>query len=260
MKLFPSRLTLALVAGLLAQTAFAANPVATVNGVVIPAERAQLMIDGQKAQGAQESQQLTDAVREELIRRSVLEQAARKAGINKRGDVVAQIDLTSQEVLIRAYLQDWVKANPVSDAEIEKEYSAIKEKMGTQEYHARHILVQTEDEAKALIAKLDGGAKFDVLAKDSLDTGSRDNGGDLGWSHPGNYVQPFAEALTALAKDKYTTTPVQSQFGYHVILLEDVRELKAPTLEEVKPQLQQRLQQTKVEQHILDLRAKATVK
>jgi peptidyl-prolyl cis-trans isomerase C len=264
MKLLPSRLAVALVTGMLAQTGFAAtDPIATVNGVAIPAERAQVMIAEQRTQGTPDSPQLNDAVREELIRRAAIEQAARALGIDKRAEVVAQTELSAQVVLIRAYLQDWVKANPVSDAEIKQEYDTFKEKLGTKEYHARHVLLKTEEEAKALITKLDGGAKFETLAKDSLDPGSKDNGGDLGWANPGNFVPPFSEALVKLTKGAYTKTPVKTDFGYHVILLEDVRDRDRkndPTLETVKPQIQQALQQQKVEKHILELRSKAEVK
>jgi peptidyl-prolyl cis-trans isomerase C len=257
MKLFPSRLTVALVAGLLVQTGFAADPIATVNGVAISAERAKLLVTEQTARGVPDSKELQDAIREELIRRAVLEHSARAKGIDKRPEIAAQVELGAQAVLLRAYLQDWVAANPVSDEEIRKEYEAIKTRAGNKEYHARHILVQTEEEARALITKLDGGAKIQDLAKDSLDPGSKEQGGDLGWASPASFVPPFSAALVALQKGGHSKTPVKTDFGYHVIFLEDIRDLKAPAFEEVKPNLQQHLQQQKVEQHIRDLRAKA---
>jgi len=259
MKRFPSRLVIGLIAAFLAQGAMAAAPYATVNGTAIPASRAEAMLNEQRAQGAQDSPQLTEAVREELVRREVLSQEASKKGLEKKSDVQAQMDLAKQAILIRAYLQDYVKTHPVTDAEIRKEYDTIKGRMGEKEYKPRHILVETEDQAKAIIAKLQGGSKFEDLAKDSRDPGSKDKGGELGWSNPGMFVQPFSDAMVKLEKGKFTTTPVKSDFGYHVILLEDVRDLKAPSFDEVKPQLQQRLQQQKVEAHILELREKAKV-
>ncbi len=259
MKRLPSRLAVALLTGLVAQAVFAADPTVTVNGVKIPANRAEAMLAEQRAQGAPDNQQLHDAVREELVRREVLSQEATKKGLDKQADVQAQMDLARQAILIRAYLQNYVKTNPVTDAELQKEYDSIKSRMGDKEYKPRHVLVETEEQAKELITKLNGGAKFEDLAKESRDPGSKDRGGDLGWSNPGMFVAPFSEAMVKLEKGKYTTAPVKSDFGYHVIQLEDVRELKAPPFDEVKPQLQQRLQQQKVEKHVLDLRAKAKV-
>jgi peptidyl-prolyl cis-trans isomerase C len=131
--------------------------------------------------------------------------------------------------------------------------------MGDKEYKPRHVLVETENEAKAIIARLQNGTPFEEVAKESRDPGSRERGGDLGWSNPGMYVQPFSEAMVKLEKGKYTSTPVKSDFGYHVIQLDDVRDVQAPPFEEVKAQLEQRLQQQKVERHVLELREKAKV-
>jgi peptidyl-prolyl cis-trans isomerase C len=259
MKRFPSRLAIAMLAGFLAFPAAAASPVAKVNGVAIPAERAEAMLAEQRAQGAQDSTQLQDAVREELVRREVLSQQAASKGLAKKPEVLTQMELAKQAILIRAYLQDFVQNNPVTDAEIQSEYDAIKGRMGDKEYKPRHVLVETENEARAIIAKLQSGTAFEEVAKESRDPGSRERGGDLGWSNPGMFVQPFSEAMVKLEKGKFTPTPVKSDFGYHVIQLDDVRTTQAPPLDEVKPQLQQRLQQQKVEKHVLDLRAKAKV-
>ncbi len=256
---FPSRLAISLLAGFLSLPAFAAEPVAKVNGVAIPAARAETMIAEQRAQGAGDSAQLKDAVREELIRREVLSQEAARKGLEKKTDVQAQMEMAKQAILIRAYLQDYVKANPVSDADLKKEYDSIKGRMGDKEYKPRHVLVETELEAKAIIAKLQSGTPFEEVAKESRDPGSKERGGELGWSNPGMFVKPFSDAMVTLEKGQYTATPVKSDFGYHVIQLDDVHTLQAPDFEEVKAQLQQRLQQQKVEKHVLDLRAKAKV-
>lgn len=259
MKRFPSRLAVAMLAGFLALPVAAADPLAKVNGVAIPAERAEAMMAEQRAQGAPDSDQLKDAVREELIRREVLSQQATSKGLAKKAEVQAQMEMAKQAILIRAYLQDFVKNNPVTDEEVRKEYDAIKARMGDKEYKPRHVLVETEDEAKDIIAKLKSGTAFEELAKASRDPGSKDRGGELGWSNPGMFVKPFSDAMVDLEKGKYTTTPVKSDFGYHVIQLDDVRATQAPPFDEVKPQMQQRLQQQKVEKHVLDLRAKAKV-
>ncbi len=259
MKALPSRLALCLMAGLTALAANAAEPTATVNGKGIPASRLEVMMAEQRAQGAPDSPQLREAVREELIRREILAQEAGKRGLDKKTDVQAQMELARQAILIRAYLQDWVKANPVTDADLKKEYDEIVARMGSTEYNPRHILVETEEAAKAIIAKLQSGSKFEDLAAESIDPGSKERGGDLGWSNPGMFVEPFAQAMVKLEKGKYTTAPVKSDFGYHVIQMQDTRPMKAPAFDEVKAQLQPRMQQQKVEQHIVDLRNKAKV-
>jgi peptidyl-prolyl cis-trans isomerase C len=235
------------------------NTVATVNGSAIPKSRADAIVAEQVAQGTPDSEELRKAVREELVRREVLVQEARKKGIDKKPEVQAQIDVARQGLLIRAYLQDYLKTHPITDQAIQKEYETIKAAMGDKEYKARHVLVDSEDKAKSVIARLQKGEKFEEVAKESTDPGSKDKGGDLGWASPGSYVKPFGDALTKLEKGKFSATPVKTDFGYHVIMLEDVRPMKHPALEEVKPQLQQRLQQQMVEKHIMDLRAKAKV-
>lgn len=262
MKTQPRQIVLAVALSLAASGILAAGaaPVATVNGTAIPADRAEALIAEQQTQGAPDSEQLRKAVTEELVRREVLTQEAKKKGLDKQAHVGAQVELAKQAVMIRAYLQDYIKSNPPTDAEIKKEYDAIKANLGDKEYKPRHILMEKEEEAKAIIAKLQAGEKFDELAKQSKDPGSKDKGGELGWSNPGMYVKPFSEAMIKLEKGKFTPQPVKSDFGYHVIMLDDVRALKAPSLEEVKGQLSQRIQQQKVEKHVTDLRAKATVK
>lgn len=235
------------------------KPIATVNGTTIPQARADALIAEQLAQGTPDSEELRSRVREELVRREILTQEARKKGLDKKPEIMGQMELARQAVLIRAYLQDYVRGNEPGDAELKKEYDAIVARLGSKEYKARHILVEKEDEAKAIVEKLKKGEKFDDLAKDSKDPGSKDKGGDLGWSSPANYVKPFSDALVKLAKNQYTPEPVKSDFGYHVIMLDDVRDAKMPSFEEAKPGLAQRMQQQMIEKVILDLRAKAKI-
>ena len=230
-----------------------------VNGAAIPQNLADAFIAEQKAKGAPDSAELRNAVREELIRRELLLQEAKKAGLDKKPDVAAQAEAAKQAILIRSYVQQYVQKNPIKDDELKAEYEKIKAQVGSTEYKAKHILVKEEAEAKTIVDNLKKGAKFDELAKQSIDPGSKDNGGDLGWAAPSNYVKPFADALTALGKGKYTETPVKSEFGYHVIQLDDTRPLSAPAFEELKPRLLQQAQNEQVSKMVEALRAKAKV-
>lgn len=242
-----------------AQAQATAKAVATVNGKAIPASRADLLLAGQVAQGQPNTPELQAAVREELVRREVLSQEAAKKGVGKKPEVLNQLELARQGVLIGAYLNDFATNLKFSDADVQKEYDSIRATLGEKEYKARHILVEQETEAMSIIDKIKKGEKFEELAKASKDPGSKDKGGDLGWANKTTYVPAFSAALVKLEKGKYTQAPVQSNFGWHVIQLDDVRELKAPGIEEVKPQLIQGMRQRAVEKHILELRGKAKV-
>ena len=238
----------------------AAKPVATVNGVPVPQARADFLLQQQLQRGAQDNEQMRGMVRDELVNREVLMQEAQKSGIAKQPEVQTQLDMARQEIIVSAYLRDYVRKNPVSDADVQKEYERAKSQHGDKEYKARHILVESEDEAKALIAQLKKGGKFDDLAsKNSKDTGSAQRGGDLDWNVPGTYDKQFADAMVKLEKGKYTQEPVRTRFGYHIIQLDDVRPAKFATLAEVKPRIQQMLAQNKIEELVKGLRAKAKV-
>jgi peptidyl-prolyl cis-trans isomerase C len=263
----PSRLASALLLGALislpaiAQKASGGSggAVATVNGVAISQTVANAFVAEQQAQGAPDSPELKNAVREELIRRELLVQEAKKMGLDKRPEVAAQAELARQAIFIRAFVQDFVKKHPISDEQIKVAYDRMKSQMGNTEYKVRHILVEKEDDAKVIIVNLKKGAKFDDLAKQSKDPGSRDKGGDLGWSSTAAYVKPFGDAVTGLSKGKFTETPVKTDFGYHVILLEDSRPLTPPPFDQIKPQIAQRLQQEQIQKFVTDLRSKAKI-
>ncbi len=236
------------------------QPVALVNGVAVPQSRMEFMMEQQRNRGAPDNQQTRTMMREELINREVVTQEAQKAGIAKSSEVQAQMDIARQEILVGAYLRDWVKKHPVSDADVQQEYDRARAQTGDKEYRARHILVDNEDQAKSLIADLNKGAKFDELAKkNSKDAGSKERGGDLDWNVPAAFDKQFSEAMVKLDKGKYTAAPVQTRFGYHVIQLDDVRPVKFPSLDEVKPRITQQLQQHKVDELVRGLRAKAKV-
>ena len=257
MMLKPARLLLALIA-VIAAPVFAQNAV-TVNGKAIPAARVDQMVKQVVAQGQQQdSPQLREAIKKELIGREVLIQEADKQGYGMRPEVKSQIENTRQSVIINAMLADYVKKNPVKDAEIKAEYDKYKAAMGEKEYHSRHILVSTEAEAKDIIAKLKAGGKFEELAKVSKD-GSANNGGDLGWMAPGKLVKPFADAMVALKNGQYTETPVKTEFGFHVIKMEESRATKLPSLEEVKGQIAEAMQQKKIAAFRDELMKKAKI-
>ncbi|MBV2235219.1 MAG: peptidylprolyl isomerase [Sterolibacterium sp.] len=243
---------------LLVGSAHAQN-IATVNGKAIPKVRADVMVEAQVAQGQPDTPELRQMVREELIRREILAQQAANQGYEKQMSVLAQMMLARQSVLINAYVADYVAKHPVSDETLKKEYDAIKLGLGDKEYKVRHILVDTEDEAKDIISKLKAGQKFEEMAKASKDPGSRERGGELGWATPTNYVAPFSAAMVKLENGQFTETPVKSEFGYHVIMLDDTRDLKLPSFEETKPQLAHRMQQQVIEKHIKELMSKAKI-
>ena len=258
-----NRLALAIAAATLSTAAFAApaGTLATVNGVAIPAAKADLFAKEVTARGQQkDTPQLRAQIKDELIKNEVVYQEALKKGTDKNPDVQTQLEMLKQRVIIGAYVSNYVKANPISDSELRKEFDKIKANFAGKEYKARHILVATEAEADAVIADLKKGKKFDDLAKSkSQDPGSKDNGGDLGWSKAENFVPEFGDAMSKLSKGKITDKPVQTQFGFHIIKMEDVRDVQGPSFEEVKPQIQQKLHSDIVQKLIADLRAKAKV-
>ncbi len=214
------------------------------------------MLKQRLAQGQPDTPELRNAVRDELNTRELLLREAKKQGVDKVPAVKTEMDLASQTVVVRAYMADYLKSHPVSDEALHKEYDTIKAQLGDKEYKVRHILVDNEAEAKEIIAALQKGEKFEKLAERSKDTGSKINGGDLDWNAPANFVKPFSDAMVALPKGKFTTTPVQTQFGWHVIEVDDIREAKIPPFDEVKPQLAQRMQGQVVDAYLKDLRAK----
>jgi len=238
----------------------ATGPLATVNGVVIPRQRLDQVVRQQTARGAQDSEQLRAQVREALINNELLVQEANRTGLTKKADVQQQIELNRLEVIANAMVSEYVRTHPVSDGDIQKEYDRAKQQTGDKEYRARHILVASEDEAKSVLADLKKGGKFEEVAqKRSTDAGTKARGGDLDWNVPGNFDKAFADAMVKLEKGKMTEVPVRSRFGYHVIQLDDVRPVNFPPLQQVRPQIQQRLLNSRIEGLVRDLRAKARI-
>ena len=253
----PASLLIALL--VVAVPAFAQN-VAVVNGKAIPTSRVEAVVKQVVAQGQQtDSPQLRDLIKKDLIGREVMMQEAEKQGFGKDAAVKAQIDNARQAIIINAMIADYIKKNPIADADIKAEYDRFTKQAGDKEYHVRHILLATEAEANDVIAKLKGGAKFEDLAKTSKDTGSAANGGDLDWASPSSFPPAFSAALVALQKGGVTEKPVQTPNGFHVIKVDDIRPAKLPTLEEVKPQISEALAQKKLQAYQEELVKKAKV-
>ncbi len=254
MKFTPARLTLALLTAI--SLPVAAQNIAVVNGKPIPSSRADAFVKQAAAQGQADTPELRKFIKDQLIEREVLVQEADKRGLSKSSEFKDQLEMMRQNLLARQLVQEYMSSNKVTDADIKAKYDQYVKSNSGKEYNARHILVEKEDQAKAIIAKLKGGAKFEDLAKESKDPGSAANGGALDWAAPSAYVKEFGDAMAALQKGKFTETPVKTQFGYHVIRLDDVREAKLPALEEVKPQIEQGLKQEKLQAFIEDLKKK----
>ena len=267
-----AKLVLALLASAIfsTQVIAAEKPFVTVNGVGISQATADMFMAQGKANGMPETSEMKAKVREELIRRELMFQAAKGAGFNKKPDVaskvdaatkslLAQLEATKQTIVVRAYLEDYLKKHPITDAQLKAVYDANRAKGGDTEYKARHILLKSEADAKAIIAKLDKGGKFEELAKQSIEPGAAASGGDLGWSSPARYVKPFGDALTGLKKGKYSAAPVKTEFGFHVIKLDDSRPLKVPTFIEMKHMLQRDAEAQMIDKIIAELRAKARI-
>jgi len=271
MKLIRSSLVLAGAASLFVVTACdraggakvepAAPVAATVNGTPISQHTVDLFAERGASTGRPDTPESRATLIDQLTLQLVLAQEAIKKGLDKKPDVAQQIETIKQSVLANAYVEDFVKSNPVTDEAIKAEYDRIKATITGTEYKARHILVAKEAEAKDIIAKLkkDPGAFAKLAMERSTDAGSKANGGDLGWFDLSKMVPEFGAALSKLEKGAFTAEPVKTQYGYHVILLEDSKPIEAPPIDEVKPQLTQQLQQQNVKKQVDALKAAAKI-
>jgi peptidyl-prolyl cis-trans isomerase C len=232
-------------ASLISASAFAQNA-AVVNNKPISKAKVDEFVEALVKQGRPDTPELRTMVRDELIAREIFVQEAEKQGLGRKPEVARQLENVRQDLLIRAFLTEHLKKNPIKEDDLKAEYERIKKSSGDKEYRARHILVEKEDVAKSIVDQLKKGAKFEELAKQSKDTGLAAKGGDLDWNPPAQFVKPFSDAMVKLEKGKYTETPVQSQFGFHVIKLDDVRDIQPPPYEQVKPQIKQALEQRTV--------------
>lgn len=237
-----------------------AQTLATVNGKAIPASKAEPFLAQAKAQGQKDTPELRAMIKDRLVGTEIMLQEADKLGFAKLDDVKFAIEMGRQNILIQALMRAHIQKNPVSEADVKTAYDKAKVQAGDKEYRPFHILVDKEDDAKAIISKLKGGAKFEELAKQSKDTGSGAKGGDLDWLAQANVPPEFATALTKLQKGQFTETPVKTEAGYHIIKLEDTRALKFPEFDEVKQQVLENLQQEKVQLYQQSILKKAVVK
>jgi len=242
-----------------ASTAVFAQNIAVVNGKPITKAREDAWIEQIKKQGQQDTPQLRTQIKDQLIQREIFMQEVGKRGLAEKPDVKFQLEVQRQNALIQALMRDELSRNPVTDAQVKAAYDEQNKATGSKEYKARHILVESEAEAKDITAQIRKGAKFEDLAKKSKDPGSAQKGGELEWAGAGNYVKPFSDAMVKLDKGQMTEAPVQSQFGWHVIRVDDVREAQVPPLEQVAPQIREALQQQRVAAFAEQLRKNAKI-
>jgi len=235
--------------------------VATVNGTAISKNRIDMIVKQGGGAGHKDSPEARKAIIDQLVMQMLVAEEAVKKGLDKSPEVAEQMDVLKQSVLANAYVQDYMKSHKVSDDELKAEYDKIKAGITGNEYKARHILVATEAEANDIIAKLkkDPGSFEKLATEKSLDTGSKVRGGDLGWFDLGRMVPEFGDAVAKLEKGKFSETPVKTQYGYHIILLEDSKPIQAPPFDEVKASLAQQLQQKKLQKLLDGIKAKAKI-
>ena len=243
--------------GILAQ---AADLNITVNGKPIKKNLYDFIVKDLASRGQKTDDNLNNMIVDRMIAMELINQEAEKTGLSKDVNYLLKEELARKEMLYNTFLQNYVQKNPISESDIKNAYEQYKKDLGSQEFNAKHILLASEQEAKDVIAELNKGGNFNKIAKDkSKDTGSKDKGGDLGWFPANSMVKPFAEALTSLKKGNVTTIPVQTQFGWHVIKLEDTRALQAPEFDKIKEGLAKTLQQKQLDKLVLDLKAKAKI-
>ncbi len=249
-----------ILAVLLASIAFSAQAAdTTVNGKPVKQSLVDYIIKDATARGQKVDDNVRTVVMNKLISSELIVQEAQKAGLDKQADFLAKNELMTRELLVNTYLQDYIKKNPIGDAELKSEYDKFKAAVGDKEFKASHILVKTEQEAKDVIAQLAKGGDFAKIAKDKSLDSSKDKGGDLGWFSPASMVRPFSDAVMKLQKGLYTTVPVQTQFGWHVIKLEDSRTAQPPAFDKIKDELRNGLQKQQLEKMVGELRAKAKI-
>lgn len=244
----------------LAPAAYAGDTLANVNGKPIKQSIYDYIAKDAVARGQKVDGQVKQAITNKLIDSELVYQEAQKLGLDKQADYLAREELSRRELLTSSYLQDFVKKNPIAESETKAAYEEYKKAYGDKEYSARHILVKTEGEAKEIIAQLGKGADFAKIAKEkSLDPGSKEKGGDLGWFSPASMVKPFSDVVANLQKGSISNSPVQTQFGWHIIKLIDTRTAQPLPYDKVKDGIQKNLQQRNLEKMMAELRSKAKI-
>ena len=242
-----------------AQSALAQN-IAIVNGKAVPKARLDALAQQVAKSGRPVTPDVQAQMREAVIVREIFAQEAEKLGLVGSDDFKSQMEIARQSILITSLIEDFKKKNAVTDAELKTEYDKFSAANGGKEYKARHILVEKEAEAKAIIASLKKGGKFeDIAKKQSKDSGSGANGGDLDWANPSSYVAEFTQAMLKLNKGQMTDAPVKTQFGFHIIRVDDIRNAQLPSFDELKPQIAQQIEQQRLGAYQQGLRDKAKI-
>ncbi|AFZ83785.1 peptidyl-prolyl cis-trans isomerase C [Candidatus Kinetoplastibacterium blastocrithidii TCC012E] len=242
-------------------SAFSKN-IATVDGIPITQNSMEQFIELLVAQGAKESDQLREQVKQELINRQILLREAEKLGIHKREDTQTEIDLAKNSIIIRTLLNEYIKKHPISSTNIKNEYDKLKKEQSTKkEFRLSHILVDTEKYANELlnIIKTDANKFNDIAKANSKDVASAVNGGDLGWGSLENYVKSFSDSIKDINVGEIVQKPIKTQFGWHIIQLNDVRAVEFPELDQVKPQIEEILKQQLILEYQRDLRSKSKI-
>jgi peptidyl-prolyl cis-trans isomerase C len=236
------------------------NVVARVNGVAISQQQLDTLVKNLVAQGRQDTPQIREELKQVMINRELMTQEASRRGLDKTTEGAMRLMFARQEVLSNALMEDVFKSNPITDEILKKEYDRLKAQLGAREFKVRHILVAKEDEAKDITAQIKKGGSFEKLAAErSMDPGSKTNGGDLDWGAPGRFVKPFADAVVKMKKGQMTDAPVQSQYGWHIIRVDDERASRIPNFNEAKPEIQRIMQGQVLQKTMTDLRAKAKI-
>jgi len=253
------KISAAVIVGTLAlPLAVMAQNIATVNGKPVPKARADALLKQATRSGQPVTPEIEAQAKDQVVLREIFAQEAERQGIQNTKEFQDQMALVRQSVLLQQLFQNYAAKVQVSDTEAKAEYDKIKAEQGGQEFHARHILVDNEDEAKKLIAQIKAGGKFEDLAKkSSKDTGSAENGGDLDWAKASSYVPEFSAAMQKLKPGEMTETPVKTQFGYHIIKLEDVRAAQFPNFDDVKEKIKENMKGEKVREYQEKLRKSA---
>lgn len=243
-----------------AETVNVGPPVATVDGRPIGRDLYEFYVKGVAGKGSSElSAEQRDQALDNLVRAQMIAEQAEKDGLTKDTNTAALLELSRLNVLQQALSEKYLKDKKATEQELRAEYETQVSALSRQEYHARHILVATSGFADKLVKELEKGVKFeDVAKRESMDS-SKDSGGDLGWFTPDRMVKPFADAVMALKAGEFTHTPIQTQYGWHIIKLEDTRDLQPPPFDSVKQRLEQVVQTKKFKTYVDGLMKTAKV-
>jgi len=232
--------------------------IATVNGQPVTQAELEVYTGQRKSPSKAPEANSNEVIMKELVSLELMRQEGIKDGLDKQPLVIATMSQQKRTALAGAAIQNFMTANPVSDEDARKVYDEQMANQG-REFNARHILVKEQEEAEAVIKLLDGGSDFSELAKEKSTGPSGASGGKLGWFNETQMVKPFSEATAKLEKGQYTSTPVQTQFGWHVIILDDSRESTPPPFDDIKDRIKMLLVNQKMQQHVETMRNAATI-